>query len=438
VTSLPGAFVGGSAPGTLGTAVLAGLEGHFMKVFLVGPQPGADGKPVPLDLLTRRVLENYLFQQDDGPPGLLYLAIRAARRALRDNPDDPQTYLLLGEAYLRLARNTRERFWGTQMSHLTRLREVQATAALHEALRLQPDLIQAHHSLANLFQSHGLKDLTLKHRKEELRLSRPRGRLPGESEADARKRLDALAEAIRALEADVDKERNVYETNAANLKVLDRAEDAARRGLANKALEVLLAQPDVAAAAGAKGVHLEMNLLLTVGRVREVRDWVTDDHKNTLGHELYEWSQAQVAAACGEYDRADEKLALSSQLELPREGMEQPPSLREAMAMIVGEKLLQKAVAEDNVLRRMQAPVIEQSLNQQIGEIADRLRRQAGAKVMRGLLAVERGDTKKAEGLFREALVLWQSDAAVASGAGIDFSGRTVAQAMLEMLKRRP
>ena len=46
---------------------------------------------------------------DDGPVGLLYLALRTARRAVRDDPDDARAYLVLGETYLRLLTSTAER-----------------------------------------------------------------------------------------------------------------------------------------------------------------------------------------------------------------------------------------------------------------------------------------------------------------------------------------
>src|SRR5262249_59290981 len=40
--------------------------------------------------------------QDLGPAGAPLLSIRAARRAIAESPDDPQAYVNLAEAYIRL------------------------------------------------------------------------------------------------------------------------------------------------------------------------------------------------------------------------------------------------------------------------------------------------------------------------------------------------
>jgi tetratricopeptide (TPR) repeat protein len=423
VTGLPAGAVGVGAAGTLGSAVLQGLDGQFLKILLSRPQKGENDRPLGVDALTPRVLDNYLYQQDDGPPELLYLAIRAARRALHDVPDDPQTYLVLGQAYLRLARKTRERVWEAQMTHLARLRLVQAAAALNQAVALQPDLLQAHADLVSLYQGQGLKDLALKHLKEMLRLSRARG-----------SRLDGLAERVRALEVEVSRLRDNYEVNAGNLKGLERARLAVERGLPGTALEVLLGLTDVAGAAGPAGVQLELELLLTAGRVREVREWVTEDYRKLLGPEVYEWVQAQVAAACGDYDRADASLDL---VRIAPQGGDALP-LRGALAQTHGQMLLEKAVPDSSVARRILAAMTADLLNKQLTEGIARLRRQASADVVRGLLALERGDAPKAEERFREALAVWQSEEEAARGSGLDFSGRPAAQAVLPMLTRRP
>ena len=76
------------------------------------PASGAsDSRPTPLEQLAYHFREDYLARQDQGPPALLYLAVRAARRAVRDNPDDAQAYLVLGEAYRRMLQKTREQAW---------------------------------------------------------------------------------------------------------------------------------------------------------------------------------------------------------------------------------------------------------------------------------------------------------------------------------------
>ncbi len=135
---------------------------------------GADPLPVPrrrlrsyaLPIPERRALRlqrSHALQQDDMPPALLYLAVRAARRALAVNPDDARAYLVLGESYLGLLYGTRERIWGRQMKDLVQLRHAQASAALNQAVTLKPDFAQAHLSLAKLYQEMGYLDRALEH-----------------------------------------------------------------------------------------------------------------------------------------------------------------------------------------------------------------------------------------------------------------------------------
>src|SRR5579875_3062835 len=77
------------------------------------------------------------------PSEPLLLAVRAARRALAANPDDARAFLLLGEAYFRLARQTQEATWQALLPPLASLRQAQILTALEQAATLRPDLDQA-------------------------------------------------------------------------------------------------------------------------------------------------------------------------------------------------------------------------------------------------------------------------------------------------------
>src|SRR5262249_13691388 len=63
------------------------------------------------------------------------------------------------------------------------------------------------------------------------------------------------------------------------------------------------------------------------------------------------------------------------------------------------------------------------------------LRKQANRNVLRGLLLVEEGEVVEAEIAFRDALDVWKDRATAASGAGLDFNSRHIAQAYLSMLE---
>jgi hypothetical protein len=61
----------------------------------------------------------------------------------------------------------------------------------------------------------------------------------------------------------------------------------------------------------------------------------------------------------------------------------------------------------------------------------------ARSGVLRGLLALERGDVRRAESLFRGSLRVWGSAQLAARGEGIDFPGRRVAEEALLMLQQK-
>src|SRR5262249_37390134 len=111
----------------------------------------------------QQVLTGFLAQRDRGPPEALLLAVRAARRALAANPDDAGAFLLLGEAYLRLARQTKEQSWSLRLPLLASTRRAQALTALRQAVLLRPDLDQAHALLFRLHAGAGHLDQALDH-----------------------------------------------------------------------------------------------------------------------------------------------------------------------------------------------------------------------------------------------------------------------------------
>ena len=67
--------------------------------------------------------------------------------------------------------------------------------------------------------------------------------------------------------------------------------------------------------------------------------------------------------------------------------------------------------------------------------LAKDMRQVANATVFRGLLALEEGNVDEADIAFRLALALWGDEAAAASGAGLDFNARPIAQACLRWLQ---
>src|SRR5262249_31792982 len=119
--ALVGAAGGWSGPGAL-------FDANLRLALLRPPRPRADAAGGGLPALSRLGPACYqlaALEQDDIPPALLYLAIRAARRALAINPHDAQAYLVLGKSYIGLMHGTRERAWGQRLPRLVELRRAQ-------------------------------------------------------------------------------------------------------------------------------------------------------------------------------------------------------------------------------------------------------------------------------------------------------------------------
>jgi hypothetical protein len=364
---------------------------------------------------------SYLLQQDDAPAEYLWLAIRAARNAVHKNPHDAHAYLILGESYLRLMHNTRERAWKESMPILSRLRQVQASTALNQALLLQPDLMTAHDSLSLLYQDMGLWDLRLKHRREVLRLTKERGQNGSESLKEWDDRVAKLQEEVQQLDGELTRTRELLDVNSANLKIMDRVRDAAKYGQGGRALEILLASD--AASFGPDGVGMELHLLLTTGRVREVREWMTPDHRETLGDDTYLLDRLELASACGDYDKADAELAeLMAVYNRSENIFGVDLTLHQAISLGIANEVLQGRVQNETFVNLRLLPERELMFFNSIKGYIGRLQRIANFTVLRGLLAFERGDTEVARAFMARALETYQS------GAGLDFGGRSIAQ----------
>src|SRR5205807_433765 len=146
------------------------------------------------------------------------------------------------------------------------------------ALRLDPDLEVAHRELANLYGERNYLDQALDHSREELRLSRRAGQRPGETVDEWADRLESLEKDTAKLVELVQEQRKKYASGARALQGerLTQASMALTLGLARQATdEVLLPAP--ADLLGAAGMKLELDLLLSLGRVEEVRGILNDE-----------------------------------------------------------------------------------------------------------------------------------------------------------------
>jgi tetratricopeptide (TPR) repeat protein len=428
--ALVGAAGGWGGPGGL-------LDADVRLVLFRPPLPEAGPARADVPPLSRLALmcqQWYTLEQDDVPPARLYLAVRAARRALAANPADAQAHLVLGESYLRLLHSTRERAWGQRLPELVGLRRAQASTALNRAVDFQPDLAQAHLSLVRLYQEMGCLDLALKHlrayqewrdREAGKRGEKGKGR-KGEREPE----IGALSLPVSpsGLAEAVAEGEKAYAAEAGKLRVVDRAMLAFEKGLGGKARDLLL-ESDVAAF-GEQGMAMELELLLKTGQANKVREWMSPEQESALGASSYHWLRAQALAALGEYALAEEEC---EQLVAGGRGQEGTPAW-EVMALLAGQTVLNEhPVGASVALLPFRAVDRMKALNR-VAALAKDLRQVANANVCRGLLLLEEGEVEEAEVSFRLALALWQDEAAAASGAGLDFNARPIAQGCLRWL----
>jgi tetratricopeptide (TPR) repeat protein len=383
--------------------------------------------PTPAPVAQQFALARAAFR-DRGPPEALLLTIRAARRALAADPRDGGAWLLLAEAYLRLARQTAEQGQQTSLPLLGAIRKAQTITALEQAVLHRPNLDQAHALLAQLYYGSGQLDRALDHLRARLRISAEEAARGGEEGKLAAQRQTLLDSDVARLEALVAQAQQVYQGNVAGStdpsKVYDRAQLAARHGLTRQALEMLLESHP--AIFGKPGFQMQLRLMMEAGRAFEVRDWLEPDHEAMLGFSQYHALLAQAAAACGDYAGADAELdRLSDELRHVGVSRTQILPVRPAVGVQVAQAVLSGFTCGQGGPATLTGTAFlqYQALSPVEGAVA-LLRQHADLLVLRGLLAVEAGEMEAARGDLDTAL-----------GEGLDFPARPLAQQIRSRMK---
>ncbi len=392
-----------------------------------GPLTASSGQwaiGVPEDWAT------FLTTQDDGPLGALLLAVRAARSALQANPDDPKSYFLLGEAYLRLAQATQERSWRHQLPIFDRIRQMQAINAYHRVLALRPDSHAAHGRLARLYRDLGNFDLALRHLNGLIEATRVRGPQPGEAPERARESLVALERERDGLAAEVRRREAICETGKGVGRALNLAREAIELGLPDRALTILLKSD--ASEFGSEGVRLELELLLWAGRANDVRAWLDPALETSLGKATYREILVCLAAVTGNYREADRAMRGVTQ-ELVNVPSRLPNPHAQA-SYDISRAIVATPFFCASPGMMMHSILVREGLLAEVEQITATLRREANATVVSGLLALEYGEIEDAESLFRKALSKWKPGGRGSMAGWIDFSGRRVAEDGLRLI----
>ncbi|MBP3954821.1 hypothetical protein J8F10_05935 [Gemmata sp. G18] len=378
----------------------------------------------PLPAITRLTFvfqQQFALDRGHAPVGILYAAIRAARRAVAENAADANAHLALGRAYLALLDSTAEQSWANRVPQLLKIRQLQASAALNRAVALNPRLAQAHLELGRLYLTLSCADLAAAH----LRTFRNTpvlwgGPKPGDRATES---LDAeIARLTKALEH----ERGEFSKESAKSSVSDRAEMAARRGLGGAARDLLL-KSDVAAF-GAVGMELELDLLLRTGRPDDVLEWVTSEARGSLSDFTYHSLRAQAFIAAGEYANADAELTAMIG---PGGQLPSTSQVGKEVAGLVGKTLLDEQPAGFILPQLPWRTLGRPEFENRIAERSRKLARSADILMLRGLVALEAGNIDRARESLHAALAFspnrW-------GGGQLAFNGQTVARDCLGLI----
>jgi hypothetical protein len=445
LVSLEAAALGKPLLGAPSDPLLAALD-----LQLIGADRSEErSNPKSFDALADVARANYVNPREDGPPALLLLAVRAGRRAVHERPDDPSAWLVLGQAYVDLLQHTRERAWAREgrLPLLRVLRHAQAAAALRRALDLNPDLAIAHGMLAELYlnlQPIPYLDLARDHFKEHIRCLRAAGS-PRVNKAAYDKQLVELEAKLEKLDDEVAKQTDLFVVNTEGLPAAVRADRALAKGLAGRALSILMESE--LAQFGQAGTQMELDLLLNTGQLKFLRDGLElgkpaeKDQKAFLTAPVFNLYRLKLAAAAGDYGEADAALVdLLAPLAPPpffrtKDGdalmltLQQMASLSIADAVSVGE-------AYPDLITGIPAASHRWGMFMARLEVLTRqLQERADLATLRGVLALEAGDADAAEVAFRDALSTWGDAEHARTGAGFEFSARPVAQVWLERLR---
>ncbi len=243
---------------------------------------------------------------------------------MHNNPDDAAAYLLLGKLYVDLRDDTREGDF-TPLE-LRDIRRAQICGTLQQAVRLNPDLGEAHGLLANQYLQLGYLDLYLRHTGEQIRCIRESPALAAKSGEELAKLIQEQDAQLRNVEAEVKDRQDKFLVRHGKRPPLEQAAFALSTtgegttfGLAETAFE-LLKQIDLKKlgeenpAALNEAVSMLLNVRFLLGTLEEIREGVKQDVDSLPGEgaqsqlPAIEWSRLRLAAVSGDYAEADEIL----------------------------------------------------------------------------------------------------------------------------------
>lgn len=421
------AALAGAAPGGILLSTLASAWANEVYPFLYSYK-GASGRP-------------FLHTRDNSSPAAPLYLVRKTRQALADNPNDPLAYLTLYDACKTLS-DSQEEFWANYNGQAApgfryTVRLVQMVNALAASATLRPDNADIHAILAEHFLNQHYLDVALEHLRVAVQLNE-RARLSPSAQKTQEMRKQFLAN----LEQDVAKRLDDYKLKTAGKKPLEKVQyalfgeyravdakgrvsvDPRGRGLALEALKRLQALKigTLSREEQRGAVILQLRLTIQMGRAGDAVEVLTtssDSLKGLLESGYYEFL-ALTAAARGDYKGFDEAVA---QLETYAQETGGTRLAGEIAQQAFGLAVLDKLPLSARVIQGYKSVrEVEQRLLERALPVAN-------FRTLRGIFALEQGDTERARRLFEEALAL--------AGPDVSFPDRPIAERYLELLARQ-
>jgi hypothetical protein len=400
---------------------------------------------------------------DIGPPGAAILAVRAARNATLECPDDITAYSWLGTAYQMLT-DMQEQHWARRpmawegMAYRwnlrLQLRLMQILTALHNAAAIQPDNWRIHKAIHEVYARMQYYDLALDHLLMASKALESRKTDRGDA-GEAERFKQVLPKLIEGWTNLVATSRKDYErATSSNMDVLEKfhhalfehstdkqgREQIVPRRLVNLGL-TLLREAKVDSFRDDPGklrffASWQLYLLLTTGHAREARTALEDEKlRQLLGGGDFEQMRALAAAALGDYRNADKYLAeaekvrgLASDSEILKQQTQDTQTMARQLASAGGS-----LPAGDGFLGPLVRMAVLHAGQQETFAALTRLwkerREAAEIRLLRGLLALETGDNAAAVTHFSNTLEILP--------VTVHFPDRPIAQRYLELLQGR-
>lgn len=302
------------------------------------------------------------------------------------------------------------------------LRQMELVWAWQQALALGTDRLAAHEALATTYWQMGYYDLAVEHFAEYVQLRKTSGPAPGEDGNRFTEQLRDQEKGVEQLRKALQDLRTEFELAAASLTPPERAGRALHYGLIRPALDILeKADPKQFTP---REASLLVYLLMTTGQPEKLSDGrlgrLPDSMKAFPGFS-FDYCQTLLAAAAGDYAFGGETLDRLLRAAKPQANL---PVLATHLLQFATVEHLQKPTLAGLAFL---TPEVVKPLAEIQGTIMVGLKQQQDLGellVLRGLIALDEGDTATARRQFQMAL-----------GVGVSFESRPIAARYLKLLE---